>query len=811
MNNFVKKIASYGLCLIFLSTFVGLFVSCSDDENGFKNEDGKLFTLSEQELTISFKAQYYSLQIERNVSNLEITIESDSEWVKLTEDSLAEDGWFDIYIDEDKEKLERSTQLTITAFNGINSQTEICLIKQSEDDGNNDYEAPASKTMRVGYGYDIFGKYMNDVSVKEPILSPNVLSQYDDTSGLIETNSRSVLDIEKNTSRGLVELAQNLTKKEEKSQSGITGNSKTVNEISSSSYDATTSQYAYIRFYKTIAMRSIDLGVLKMMLDGGEQIFSDKFAKLRAQIIKEPNNEKKITEMLNTFGTHLVVQGELGAAIEVTARFDKHLTGELDMRADDFADYFFKGETSSFVLSTGHIKDMQSEISVGVNCHIYGGSTDTKEALKNDINQNGRVKEDILLNWLNSSSGNVSDNEIAKALVPIRFQLIPVWELFPLECLNTIISVVNKMADRSTNKISDSNLGTDYYTISLTDELLSFEDNEDETLVRVFYASHTKNGTYSPVLEICNEYVPVIRGDKRITVVYGIRNGRTFHGAGLFPGDGEGNPPAFLTFSEGDVYVKPIKGKDAFEKIDTVYYLHGNIYDTNLGVEAPAPSEQEIVKQYFKIKYEERAYPIVKIGSGYWTRKNIKESMEFGVPQSDDPDCEYDIYEEQPTDTRYANIFLGNSHWFRNENPGLFDVDEDPQTGLRIYWYLPKISDIHKMKAYIGNNCKALFKGQQSGFGAEFEGFYGLYDDLNNGKYLGEYGVYYKNEFCFVAAKENEKTGEALVLAPDYTFRKVAINKSTDNYYPVRPFRTSYYQYKNMKKVNGQLLPCTSF
>ena len=60
-------------------------------------------------------------------------------------------------------------------------------------------------------------------------------------------------------------------------------------------------------------------------------------------------------------------------------------------------------------------------------------------------------------------------------------------------------------------------------------------------------------------------------------------------------GDGAGNPPAFLTFSDGDVYVMPIKGKDAFERVDTVYYLHGNIYETNLGIDTPVPYNQKIV------------------------------------------------------------------------------------------------------------------------------------------------------------------------------------------------------------------------
>ena len=798
MKNLIKKTIFSCLWLTFLSVFMGVYSSCSDDGIEIKNDEDKLFTLSDQKLSVSSKAQYRSLQIVQAVENLKIVIESDSEWIRLPEDTIGSDGWFDIYIDEDKEGMERSGQLTVTASDGMDSHTEICEIRQSEDKGTNDYEEPASKSMRVGYGYDIFGKYMNDLSVKEPILSQSLLSQYTDASGLVETSSRSVLDIEKNTSRGLVEMAQMLTKKEEKTESGITGNSRTVNEISSSSYDGTSSQYAYIRFYKTAAMRSIDLGMLKMMLDQGKQLFSDDFAEVRAQIIKDPSNEANINDMLDKFGTHLVVQGELGAAIEVTARFDKNLTGGLDMRAEDFADYFFKGETSSFILSTGQIKDLQTQVKVGVNCHIYGGSATTKEALREDINNNGRVKEDILLDWLNSSSGNASDNEIAQALVPINFQLIPVWELFPKECLNPIFNAVKRIAERSTNKVADSVTGIDYYQIELTPELLSFKDDADATLVKVLYASNTQSGTLSPVLEICNEYVPVIRGDKRITVIYGIKDGRTFHGAGFFPGDGEGNPPAWLTFSEGDVYVKPVKGAGAFEKMNRVYYLHGNIYETSLGVDTPVPSKQEIVEQYLTIRHDDAPYPIVKIGSGYWTRKNIMESLGFGEPvDSTDPDSfDYYNYEEIVDNMLYANIFYGNSPAFQYDYPDIFDAKTDID-GKRIHWYLPHVSDIRNLETYVGNNCKALFSGQQSGFEAQFSGYFGDHDDLNSGTYFGKYGLHYVNEYCFIASKENEKeSGEALILSSNYTLKRCKINKVLDNWYPIRPYRTAYYIYE---------------
>ena len=103
------------------------------------------------------------------------------------------------------------------------------------------------------------------------------------------------------------------------------------------------------------------------------------------------------------------------------------------------------------------------------------------------------------------------------------------------------------------------------------------------------------------------------------------------------------------------------------------------------------------------------------------------------------------------------------------------------------------------METYIGNNCKSLFQGQVSGFDAEFVGYYGDHDDMHYGNYLESYDVRYKDEYCFIASKDSEKSGEALVLSPQYTLSRVSINKATENLYPVRPFRTSYYTYPNIK------------
>jgi len=58
-------------------------------------------------------------------------------------------------------------------------------------------------------------------------------------------------------------------------------------------------------------------------------------------------------------------------------------------------------------------------------------------------------------------------------------------------------------------------------------------------------------------------------------------------------------------------------------------------------------------------------------------------------------------------------------------------------------------------------------------------------------------GMHYVDQCYFIAAKEAmTDSGEALVLRPDYTLRRVGISKDFDNWYPIRAYRSSYYKYE---------------
>jgi hypothetical protein len=741
-------------------------------------------TLSEEEVSVSAKEQYYTLQVQGDLDGATLLCSSDASWLTFDADTIPNDGYFDFYVAADKAQEERTGTITVLVKSlALDDRTLTCRVVQCHDTGENASDMDVTATHRVGYGYDIFGLYQSDVSVKASILNPVKLVQ--DASGLVTTSEYQTLNMETKYARTLSEMATLLTTSQEKTKSGLRGGSKTVSKFSQNgSYNSDDEQFVHISYTATHRLKALDMGVLDKMIDEDESgIFDSTFRNLRLQIIAKPTNTKLIDSLLNTYGTHLVVSAELGGSIEVSANFSMNLTGSLAMRAEDFSEYFFHNQTSEFLLSNGAIRDMTSTIKTSTNCIISGGSSAAVTDLENDINKSGKVNPDKLLEWL--SSLDKDEN-----LVPMHFQLVPIWYLFPTACAPDIIKAVNQRAERTQN--TSYLVGTDYYQVKIDDSWLQFGDGSSDTQVKVVYASGTSSGAMNPILEICNEYVPHIRGDKRIPVIYGIRNGRPFLGAGLYPGDGDANPPAWLTFSDSEVYVDPVEDADIDDQIKTLYYLHGNIYEQNYGIIVSSPKRTQVKSQYLTL-ISETQYPIVKIGSGYWTRCDIPERLHFAQ--------KYGMERENVIDgVYYANIFYQNQDGVTASTQNHYGAAVDETTKERTQWYLPKQRDVNNLHAYVELNPKALIKQQVSGFEAEFNGMYGPYDDVT-GQNLWVYEVRYKDAYCFIACKDEEtsQSGTALLLSTDYKLSQSRIQMSADNEYPIRLFRTAYWKYEDIK------------
>lgn len=796
--------------ILTLLAFCLFIVACSEDEhNGLTEGVVWQAQVSEGDM-LSAEHRYNTVGIilsgEMPMGGT-LTLSTDADWLTIDSDTLPSDGIFDVLPEANERGTTRNATLTITCQSDGSSRQVI--LTQESDDGSN-----ADNDWHIGQGFCCFDDYMSEASLRKPIINVAKLQALDQRNGVVSVQDavRGEEDFELYTAWSLVEMQSILTKITETKVNALFYK-KTVKRFTQVSTHSTNEQcYSYARINRIVGSRTMDEGNLRYLLHNEDVIrnnelpFTEDFYKIYRDINNATDATTRaslIRNMLNNYGTHIVVQASVGGAIDLVVSYQRdHVTSLTEMAEAVSRTVFGRGSSSS---AQSSLKSVTSCLSAQGAISISGGSKESRTALENRVRQltttgSGSLSGADLDNWTNSvTSSAMNDDGQRQNLGVIKFRYIPIWDVFADKAISReVLTQVVAIADEEKNTFSDKDLGIDNYRLPLTSSLMDFSSSASATLVRLVYATPNGSSEAVPVAEVCNEYVPTVRADRRITVIYPIVDGTTRITQGLFPGDGEGNRPAWLVFGGSDVYVSPIDGYGSTDKLDTIYYLHGTLYANNMDV--PLRNVRLDTQDHYMTFREDLAYPVVKIGSTYWTRCNMRENMQFGEPvDPEEPDGAYIIYTTVIDDMLYANIFYGNSAGFRESYPGLFD-DETDAAGYRLHWYVPSRSDLSDLQTFLGGNCKALLPKQQSGFEAQFAGYYGSRDDLNGGREFadGEETLRYVGEQCFVAAKNNSQTGAVLVLSPDYTLRQVDTNRDRDNWYPVRPCRSSHYKYENL-------------
>ncbi len=735
-----------------------------------------------------------------------ITLSTDADWLTIDSDTLPTDGIFDVLPEANERGTTREATLTLTC-QADGSQRQVTLTQEADDGSNADADV-----WHIGQGFSCFDEYMSKASLRNQVINVAKLQKLDSLNGVesVQDAMRGEEDLEVYTARSLVEMQSVLTKTTETKVNALFYK-KTVKRFTQVSTHSTSEQcYSYARINRVVGSRTMDEGNLRYLLHDKDLIrngslpFTKEFYEAYRKITRATDETKRaqfIREMLKNYGTHIVVQASVGGAIDLVVCYQRDSMSTLTETAESVSRKVF-GRSSSSSSSSSESSVTSSFAGQGA-ITISGGSKEARTALEGrvkNLSVGGSLSGKELDNWISTiTSSAMTDSNKQQNLGVVSFHFIPIWDVFADRSISLeVMAEVVTMADQEKNTFSDEELGIDNYQLPLTPVLLNFSASPESTLVRLVYATPEGKSEAVPVAEVCNEYVPTVRADRRITVIYPIVNGTTRITHGIFPGDGEGNRPAWLAFGGSDVYVSPIDGYGPTDKLNTIYYLHGSLYPPDIGVK-PRPAKLTTQDHYMTF-WNGPIYPVVKIGSAYWTRKNMCEKMEFGSPfNSNDPDGEYYTYERviKSVGILYANIFCGNSANFRKSYPGLFD-DETDALGYRLHWYVPRVADLTALQTFLGGHCKSLFAKQQSGFEAQFVGYYGSCDDLNGGSPFGDgEKLRYKGQQCFVAAKDNSKEGAVLIISPNYTLRQVQTDSLRDNWYPVRPCRTSRYKYSN--------------
>ena len=652
---------------------------------------------------------------------------------------------------------------------------------------------------RVGYGFSAFDEFKSPRSVRGKVIDVSRLKLYDSDSTFYSTQEvlRGREDFTITNSWSLQEMSSKLTQ-EMVSTNKFLGVKKTTRRYKEvATKDVREQACVYARLQKTVATRSIDGGALRYLVGlPSDKLthglpFTAEFQKAYDAIVNASGEEqtKAIQDMLDKYGTHLVMEASVGCMMDMTLTFDKSESYDLESEAEQKSRSIFGGSSGNS--SSTNTEHMTCNIN-NENCiQIFGGSADTREKLESQVKTQtsaSQLSPDSVEAWLASVSvGMLKDHR--ENFEVVDFNFIPIWELFSdPQISGRIQQQVIEMANSSDYSYTEEEQSDDNYEIDLTNpELTKFGTGSDASLVRLVRVNDENN---TPILEICQEYVPKICSDRRITVFYPVFDGMTRIGQGLFPGDGEGNPPAMLTFSDGDVFVNPIQGYGYRDVIKKVYYIHGNLYTESYDMDL---NKKTLIAEDEWLTINDHSYPIVKIGSGFWTRKNITGQMMFGK----DYQGQFRVYETIQDGMLYAHIFGKNSQDFLTNHENIYGTDIDSVTGKATKWYLPTVDDKKNLTDYLGRNRKSLIKGQPSGFDAEFAGYYGDIDP-RTGQDLWSIKLRDVDEYCYVLFKTsiNAEDGQALVLASDYTWQSYNISSTRMDYFPVRLFRTSSFRNK---------------
>ena len=782
---------------------------------------------------LGWRAAYESLTVSisgrtADTGTIAVTIDEGADWLSVASDTLAADSIVALTTKTNDTGVRREALLTFTAAvspsdNAVSRATlRIVQLSQADNRQNGD---PRDQ-LYIGYGYDIYKALESPLAVrtKNAVIDYAQLHNLTNLYGnayvqdchLAQTGVRYVAS---NSIHAFGrDLSEQQTGDADNHFEGCSEDCKRAEQlIDKDKGELTQHNFGHGSIVKAVASRVIDRGALIDMQRRGTVPFTadvnTRLYRMMNETKDDAQRQKDIEQLLADYGTHVITQVDLGGRIDYTFTMQKtasfnsveEMRQEVDYTLGRIADTDRKGTNRTPSSSKSH----EGAITV------KGGDGNLRSQLETDIralNGSGQISPSHLADWL--ASINYSENfERDASLDIIHFELIPLWDLVPSALRLEFMEATFRMAQRSDSQLPASFTGTDIYEMETSEKALFEFPAEPETavgtaepktaLARLLYIDG------EPVMEVCSEYVPKIRTDQRVVIAYPIYRQHIRMNQGLFLGD-DVHQPAYVGFSGSDCYVDPIDSLAPGSRISRFYYVNGSLMLSS-PVKGKRQSNRTVEDDLFRFVSEGQTVttPIMKLGSQFWTRRDINHAMGF----SPNPNSKKTNTDEHVVDgVLYARFYRDLGYYPRQYNewtwgykPNTF-YEGQPNTR----WYLPSPDDVRNLYAFLGFNPKALFSGQVSGFGAQFNGYYGIHDFLQNRSFDdGDNAVRYRGQLSVLATRHDEDTGNPLFVILDDHYRLTLHEATGDfhrDYFPVRAVRGFMFEYPALNTIKDNII-----
>ena len=468
-----------------------------------------------------------------------------------------------------------------------------------------------NKIYGVGFSYDIKGEWASPNSVKVEIFDTDSLIK----SGILATGVPQ-MEVSDYTITGstISEVSNKLCIK-----ASVEGSYGAFQAEANASFDMETSEsstYEYassyfdIQLYRASLSKSPQTLILDYMTDDAYNAINGKPVKTKRGMRNPYGNTREgFKKLIDDFGTHVIVEAGLGGRLRRSMQVNtSEITSSYDVKA--FAKAGYDGVCKAEASVDEHFKQSYKENAKAIktSMSVLGGDKD----LALDLVADGGFTSENYTAWRKS----VQDT----AMTIVNFSsksLVPLYELVDREATMEYDGFNGEDRYQALKSyMTDGSIAADFSTYkcgTVTEfDVPSFEDAKyNETLIKDIYLGGQWVG------QVCNEYIPNINRDKRVTVVYPVVNNKPRYNMGFFLGDNKGHKPARVSWDGTNVAV------EAYEELDygaaTKVYLRGasvlpRLPEGTTALKADDPRDGVLDMTDYK-------YPLVKIFNNVWIRE----------------------------------------------------------------------------------------------------------------------------------------------------------------------------------------------
>lgn len=588
-RNTVLKILS-AVCSV-----LAILTSCSDKDTWIQTE------MPETVDDNLFDSWCYSVPMNIK-SNGSWEVKTEGDWFYVFPTSGNGNGTINIcMIENEKEERNHGKILIIPTSEGKIQEIEIsqkCLLDYGDMavSGNRG----SIKRYAVGYGYNTLGEYASPNDVRGQIVRWLEM----DTMNLIQLNSPVGSFYERTVTGSSVEdLEQKLNAEVnfKGSYCGFKG------EVGASFKGGTTSNEYNEYAISYVEYKVTDISIVTSVADIKENWLTPAAKKAINGTDDRYKGTEGVQKLFKEFGTHLIMKADLGGRLKYNISVDvSKVTGYYDIAAYAKASY-----ANSFIDVSGSVdgemkksyEDNRDAITLSFTA--YGG---------NSAPLTDKSNKEAIQQWKNSVEEGYDSDQNKTALIgfgeDMEESLIPLYELADSETRRDEIKAVMDGKGFVDVEHSDKK---NIYQLSPFD--FSIQTSPLATMVMNY-----KDVNGRVVAKSCNEFIPEINMNERITVYYPVVGGRVLYNAGYYPGS-PNSVPARISWNGNSV---KIVDQDESSGYDKTLYLQGATFLTDVenytSQKITTSCEEDYMEAMMKDGPYNDKYPLVKILGHIWTR-----------------------------------------------------------------------------------------------------------------------------------------------------------------------------------------------